>query len=434
MHAAQLHALDALRALDIEDAAAGEDGDAARTGARQHVGRNIAAVVRHRHGNTRRRKVERCLVGRVVVGDDHGALVGRHRKAVGIAAECRCKHHARPVVVREHQRPLDGAGCHDDGPGAQLRQHHARLAQRRIRLQVAAVLDQHGEIAVIEALHRGARVGLDVGKAAQLIHAGNAPGLLLGIIAGKQRAAEVRVLLGQHHARPTAARRQRCRESGGAGADDQHVAEGEAHVITIRVGKVRRLAKPRRLADEGLIEHPGALGWAHEGLVVEARLEQGRQQRIHRHQVEIWRRPGILRLRHQAVGQFHHGGGDVGLSPRTFPDGEERVGLLDPGRHDAARAVILEAAAHQNLVVGEQGRSQRVTGEAKQRLAVEAGGDRLGAVNAAAAGKPAEAGHDTTPPMSLVAVLRASLNQRRQPSTCCQYSVCGPLGFSNRKT
>ena len=68
---------------------------------------------------------------------------------------------------------------------------------------------------------------------------------------------------------------------------------------------------------------------------------------------------------------------------------------------------------------------------ARLRVAVVSGSrkDREAALR-----QPAEGRHDTTPPISLVAVLRASLNQRRHPSTCCQYSVCGPFGFSNRKT
>ena len=287
MHAAQRHALDTLGAIDIENATAREDGDALRTGAGENIGGNIGAVVRHRHGDARGSKIECRLIGGVVVGDDHRALVGRHREAIDIGAERRSEHHARTVVVGEDQRPLDGASGHDDGPGAQLRQHHARLARGRIGVQVAAVLHQHGEIAVIEALHGGAGEGLDIGEALQFVDAGEAPGLLLGIIAGEQRAAEITVLLGQHDTRAAAACGECRGEARRAGADHQHVAEGEALVITVRVGKFGRLAQARRLADEGLVEHPGALRRAHEGLVIEARLEQGRQQRIDSHQVEV---------------------------------------------------------------------------------------------------------------------------------------------------
>ena len=109
-------------------------------------------------------------------------------------------------------------------------------------MQVAAVLDQHGEVAVIEALHGRAGEGLDIGKAPQFLDAGEAPGLLLGIIAGEQRAAEITVLLGQHHAGAAAAGGESRGEARRAGADHQHVAEGEALVIAVGVGKIGRLA------------------------------------------------------------------------------------------------------------------------------------------------------------------------------------------------
>ena len=256
MRATELHALHTLGAFHIEDAAAREDGDALGAGARQDVSRDGGAMVRHRDGNARVCEVKRNLIGRIIVGGDHRALVGRHRIAIGVCAQCRGQHHAGPVIVGEHQRPFDGAGGHHDRLGAKLRQQHARLTLLRIGAEVAAVFHQNGKVAVIEALNRGAGEGLDVGKALQLLNTGNAPGLMLGIIAGQQRTAEVRILLGQYHARTAAARRQCSGKTRRARADDQHVAEGEAHVIAVRVGKVGRLAQTRRLADEGLVEHP----------------------------------------------------------------------------------------------------------------------------------------------------------------------------------
>ena len=120
---------------------------------------------------------------------------------------------------------------------------------------------------------------------------------------------------------------------------------------------------------------------------------------------------------------------NVGL---VFAKGEEAVGFFDAGGDDAARPVVFETARGEGLAIGEQRRGQGVAGESAERLAVIGEADRLAAVDAATLLKPAEGGHDASP-ISFVAVLRVSLNQWRQPSTCCQYSVCGPLGLSNKK-
>ena len=181
MGATELHGLHRLAALDIHDAAAGENGDALGTGARKHIGGDGGTMIRHGDGDAGGGEVQRRGIGRVVVGDDHRALLRRHREAIGVAAKCRSEHHARPVIVGEDERPLDRARCHHDGLGAQLGEQHAGLTLARIGAQMAAILDQHGEVAVIEALHGGAGEGLHIGQALQLIDTSYAPRLMLRI-------------------------------------------------------------------------------------------------------------------------------------------------------------------------------------------------------------------------------------------------------------
>ena len=86
---------------------------------------------------------------------------------------------------------------------------------------------------------------------------------------------------------------------------------------------------------------------------------------------------------------------DLGVPARG--DGDECVGLLDPGGHDPAGAMVLEAAADEVDAVGEQGRGQRVAGEARAVAALEAERTRRAAVDQAAALRQAEgvmaAGH-----------------------------------------
>src|SRR5207237_6308086 len=91
--------------------------------------------------------------------------------------------------------------------------------------------------------------------------------------------------------------------------------------------------------------------------------------------------------------------------------------------------------------MGEERRCERVAREAAIGLAVEGERYRPAAVDAPAAGEAVRleahrvsllAGRDE--PASFVAVLRSRMSHCRQPRTCCQYSLCGPLGLSKRKT
>ena len=93
--------------------------------------------------------------------------------------------------------------------------------------------------------------------------------------AGEEASPEDGPVLDEDDPRPGAGRRLRRHQAGRAGADDEHVAEGVAAVVTVGVGLDRRPAQTRRLADEVLVEPPPRAG-PHERLVVEAGREQPR--------------------------------------------------------------------------------------------------------------------------------------------------------------
>ena len=173
-------------------------------------------MIGHRDRNPGFGKIDRCRVGRVVVGDDDRTLCRHHREAVGIAPQRRGQHDARPVVVGEDQRPLDRTGGHDDGLEAQRRQHLTRFALAGVGPAVIAAFHKNGEVAVIKALHRGPRQQLRLIERLEFGHAGLQPGLGAASVSDEKAAAELEILLRQHDAGAAARSRERCRKTGGA--------------------------------------------------------------------------------------------------------------------------------------------------------------------------------------------------------------------------
>src|SRR3546814_17827543 len=64
-----------------------------------------------------------------------------------------------------------------------------------------------------------------------------------------------------------------------------------------------------------------------------------------------------------AVEQLRHGRPGVGLGPRAAAQGDQRAGLFDTGREQAARAVVLEAAAVEADAGGQPDRTRVVKGQ-----------------------------------------------------------------------
>ncbi len=87
----------------------------------------------------------------------------------------------------------------------------------------------------------------------------------------------------------------------------------------------------------------------------------------------------------QPVEQLGRGGALVRFQPRRRAQVDQRVRLFGARGHDAARAVVFEAAPDQHLVIGQQGRGQRIARKAAHALAVEGEFRRGAAVDQAAA-------------------------------------------------
>ena len=136
----------------------------------------------------------------------------------------------------------------------------------------------------------------------------------------------------------------------------------------------------------------------------------------------------------QPLVEFLHRRLDVRITPGATPDGHHGAGFLDPGRHDAARAMVLEAAPQYFLVPGKQRRGQAIAGITPKLPIIPGEVEAFVTVDTAAAFE-APGAHDPSPVVppastaalpacagltdliSCVMVSRSTINHMRQPLT-----------------
>ena len=100
------------------------------------------------------------------------------------------------------------------------------------------------------------------------------------------------------------------------------------------IRRARRAPEPPGPAQRPLVERPRTRG-AQERLVIEAGREQPRQAAVDGADVELQRRPAVLRLRLEPGVQLELGGADVRFGARVAADLHQGVRLLRAGRDDA---------------------------------------------------------------------------------------------------
>ncbi len=205
----------------------------------------------------------------------------------------------------------------------------------------------------------------------------------------EQRAARLRLFIGEDHARAARGGGERGGEPGRSCADDEHVAVRKTLHVPVRVRLRRRAAKPRGAADQRFVERGPGRARPHECLVVEPRREDRREDVVRPAEVESQARPAILRMRLEAFVEFDLRRAQVRrLARRVAAHGHERVRLLGARRDDAARPVVLERAPDEVHAVREQRRGQRVARKALVSGAVEAEAQRARPVDAPALRRP----------------------------------------------
>ena len=195
---------------------------------------------------------------------------------------------------------------------------------------------------------------------------------------------------------------------------------GKRLFIIVRIVFARQRAKPRRAADDRLIDLLPERFRPHEGLVVKPRPQKRRRQIVQRQHIEPQRRPAILRPRHQPLGQLGGGGPQIGFLRAAQSHRHQRVRLLAACAQNPARTVILERPPDQPHVIGQQGRGQRIPLNTLIRPPVKGEIDPLFQVDQSGACDPHAPAPFTleaslTPNTSCVAVSRRTTSQDEQP-------------------
>ena len=385
---------DALPALRSDHGVAGQHFDSSAAQACQlRSAIRFQAQIDEGDVETRRTRIERGLVGGGAARGEDELAARRHAVTVEEDPHALGEQDARPVVVGENEGALMGAtGEHD-----LLRPHLPQALAGRLargggqvvgdtlghRHVVVVVIAEGGGAGqqndVLAGIELGQRLGEPVRRRASVDLRGRVV---------QERAAGLRALVGEDHPLAGARRGERRSKPRRAGADDQHIAMGVAVGVAVGIGHRRRLAETGGGADERLIDPVPELPGPHEGLVVEARHEDRRQEVVDGADVEFERRPMVLRGRAQARAGLDHGGAVVRVDPAgPAIDREQRARLVGAVAQDAARAVVLERAPDEMDAVGQQCRGDGVAGESVDRLAVELEDDGAGAVDASAAGQ-----------------------------------------------
>lgn len=347
----------------------------------------VDARVDDRHLRAARLQIERALIAAIVVRRDDRDAARQHAVAMDVRRHGRRGHHARQIVIAEHERPLVRARGEDHALGAHLPDHLARALAHRHRQMIGEPLHDGHEVVILIAERGAAREDAHVGQLRELRLDLLDPlqrRLAVDLRAAReQAAAQLALIVDEDHARTVDGRRMRGREPRRAAADDEHVAVRVALVVAVGVERVGRLAEAGRLADLLFVLRP-QIARPHERLVVEARRQEARELLHHRHPVVLERRLRVYARRDEPLIQLDLGRARVRHRVRAGFELHDGVRLVDARRHDPARTVVLEAARDEVHAVGEQRRRERVALEALIRAAVEREGERLCAVDAPA--------------------------------------------------
>ena len=162
-------------------------------------------------------------------------------------------------------------------------------------------------------------------------------------------------------------------QAGRPGTDHQHVAMRIVMQVAIGVGHSGRSSETSGSANRRLVDMSPERTRPHEGLVVETSRKYRGNHVVDRSEIEGQRREAILAECSHSVIQLELRRAQVRCdTPGTSINRHQRIGLLRPSGHDAARPMILERTADQMNAIGQQRRGKRVTLRTNVSFAVEA--------------------------------------------------------------
>ena len=350
-------------------------------------------------GHARGMQCQRRAIRTVIVRRNDGATANLHAISLQVNSSSVGQHDPGPVIVREHQRPLDCPRRQNHRGRAHLPQPLARQARIRCGEVIGDPLRQPDEI-VREPAERGGarqqRKATACGELRQRIipPCAGRSSFDRRIRLSQQRSSNFLLLVAQNDPRAGRGCRQRRSQPGRAATDHQNLAMCVVMQIATGIRHGRRVPQTRRTTDGRFVQPPPQRARPHEGLVVESGGQQRRHHIRHRADIEPQRRPPVLALRAQPVVQRDLCRALVRRDTAAAAvDRDQRVGFLRAGRQDAARPMIFERAPHQVHVIGEQGGGQCIALATRIAAPVEVERQRPVAPDAAAGRRAEGLGH-----------------------------------------
>ena len=324
------------------------------------------------------------LVGRIVVGEHHRPASQPDPVPERVGPRGGGEHDPGKVVVLERQGTLDGPGREHHLPGPDPPRPLPRAVRGRRRNVVGAPLHRDDHVVVVIAERGGAAQHPEVRARCELLaDAGHEAHRVSAVDRGggrEEAVAESGRVVRDDDPGARARRGERGHQPGRPASHHEHVAEGVAAIVVVGVGLDRGMAQPRRLADEVLVEPPPRAR-PHEGLVVEAGRKQPRGDVAQPPHVEIERGPAVLAAGREPVIKLDLRRLEIRLGPGSLADANECIGLFPPRCEDAARAVVLEAAAGEPDAVRKQRGGQGVAPVPLVAYAVEGERERRGSID-----------------------------------------------------
>ncbi len=154
-----------------------------------------------------------------------------------------------------------------------------------------------------------------------------------------EMTAEMRLLFDQDHARSRLCGGDGGGHAGGPASGHEDIGMGIAVVVAARVGVGLDGASVGEAAEHSLVGGPQPPG-GHERLVVEAGGEEPPDEAVGGLDIEVQRRPCVLRLDHHPFGDPAVSGSDVWLVAHLH----QEIRVVVGGGEDPPGAVILVAA------------------------------------------------------------------------------------------
>ena len=214
--------------------------------------------------------------------------------AIDISTHSPRHHHTRAVVIGKGDRALQSTST-------QHRPFGNNTPKTRLQTSTIHTLKRTKRTLIIGASHGRAGHNTDIGHFLQSgLNTGNPfhGRQTINILdLGQQPSAQRVIFLRQNHVSPSLTSHKRRHQPSRPSTNHQHITKRKRLLICLWISLPRQTTKPRRAANNRLINLFPKRLWPHECLVIKPSPQKRRHQIIHCHDIGFQRRPSVLRKR-----------------------------------------------------------------------------------------------------------------------------------------